>query len=140
MQKVIIDTNVIVSSLIQKNYPYFIVRELFFEGKIQVCISEELFQEYLEVLHRPKFHRFVDFTENAKGLLEEIGLKAQYYIPTIKLDIISDQDDNMILELADKSEADFIITGNTTDFTMDSYKNTKIVSPKEYWEFYRPTI
>ncbi len=138
MQKVIIDTNVIVSSLIQKNYPYFIVKELFFGDKIQVCISEELFKEYLDVLYRPKFSRFVDFVENAKDLLEEIGLKAHYYTPTIKLDIISDSDDNMILELADKSEADFIITGNTSDFIMDSYKRTKIVTPKEYWEFFKP--
>ncbi len=138
MQKVIIDTNVIVSSLIQKNYPYFIVKELFFGEKIQVCISEELFKEYLDVLYRPKFNRFVDFVENAKDLLEETGLKAHYYTPTIKLDIISDPDDNMILELADKSEADFIITGNTSDFIMDSYKRTKIVTPKEYWEFFKP--
>ncbi len=46
----------------------------------------------------------------------------------------------MILELADKSKADFIITGNTTDFTMLNYKNTKIVSPREYWENCRPKI
>lgn len=44
----------------------------------------------------------------------------------------------MILELADKCLADFIITGNTTDFTFPTYKNTKIVSPKEYVDNYQP--
>jgi predicted nucleic acid-binding protein len=45
----------------------------------------------------------------------------------------------MILELAEESKADFIITGNTNDFTMNKHKKTKIVTPKEYWENYRPT-
>jgi putative PIN family toxin of toxin-antitoxin system len=41
MQKVIIDTNVFVSALIQRNYPYLIVRDLFIEEKIQLCVSDE---------------------------------------------------------------------------------------------------
>lgn len=45
---------------------------------------------------------------------------------------------NMILELADKCLADFIITGNKNDFTFSTFKKTKIVSPKEYWENYAP--
>ena len=58
--------------------------------------------------------------------------------PKIKLDILKDKPDNMILELADVSLADFIITGNTNDFTISHYRNTMIVSPKDYWEFYKP--
>lgn len=138
MQKVVIDTNVIVSALIQKNYPFLIIDELFLEGKIIVCVSAELVQEYFEVLSRPKFARFPDFISGAKSILAEIGSNAKIYTPEIKLDIISDKDDNMILELADESEADFIITGNTNDFTMPAYRNTKIVTPKEYWENYKP--
>lgn len=132
MQKVVIDTNVIVSSLIQRNYPNFIISELFIEGKFLLCISEELMAEYYEVLARPKFARFHDFFVRAEALLAEIETKATKYYPTITLELISDDDDNMILELADESNADFIITGNTTDFTFSSYKQTKIVTPKEY--------
>jgi predicted nucleic acid-binding protein len=96
MQKIVIDTNVIVSSLIQKNYPYKIVNELFIDGRIILCISESLIAEYFEVLRRPKF--------------------------------------------AIACSADFIITGNTTDFTFPVYKNTKIVTPKEYWINYQPQL
>jgi hypothetical protein len=42
----------------------------------------------------------------------------------------------MILELADECNADFIITGNSNDFAFSQYKNTQIVSPKEFWNFY----
>lgn len=94
--------------------------------------------EYFDVLSRPKFARFPDFTNRAENVLTEIGLKAELYKPNFKLDVISDQDDNRILELAEECNADFIITGNTNDFTMSEYKNTKVVTPKEYWENHRP--
>lgn len=138
MQKIVIDTNILVSALIQKNYPFLIIDELFFENKIRLCISEELMQEYFEVLSRPKFARYPDFVRNGESILAEIGYRAEIYEPQIKLDIISDNDDNKILELADESKADFIITGNSNDFTITKYKKTKIVTPKEYWENYRP--
>lgn len=138
MQKAVIDTNVLVSALIQKNYPFLIIEELFIENKIQLCVSEELMQEYFDVLSRPNFNRSPDFVVKTESLLTAIGLKAEVYEPKITLDLISDEDDNMILELADECVADFLITGNTNEFTIPIYKNTKIVVPKEYWEHYKP--
>lgn len=136
MRKIVIDTNVIVSSLIQYSYPYKIIYELLLDDKFFICVSEELMAEYYEVLSRPKFARFPDFFGKAESLLAEIETKAKKFVPTIKLDLISDKDDNMILELADECFADFIITGNTNDFTFSAYKQTRIVSPKEYWDNY----
>lgn len=138
MQKIVIDTNVIVSSLIQRGFPYKIISELFIEDRFQLCVSNELMAEYYEVLLRPKFEKFHDFLFRAEALLVDIENKATKFIPTIKLDLISDPDDNMILELADKCLADFIITGNTTDFIFPVYKQTKIVTPREYWDIYQP--
>lgn len=68
-----------------------------------------------------------------KTLLVDIEKRAVKYIPTTKIEIIKDPDDNKFLELAETSKADFLITGNTKDFTLVKYKRTKIVSPKEYW-------
>jgi predicted nucleic acid-binding protein len=43
----------------------------------------------------------------------------------------------MLLELADICSADFLITGNVNDFTFPKYKETKIITPKEYWDNYQ---
>ena len=136
MQKVVIDTNVIVSSLIQKSFPYKIINELFIEDKIILCVSEALMAEYYEVLRRPKFAAYHDFSTRAEMLLVDIETKAIMYYPEISLNLISDKDDNKILELADVCSADFIITGNTTDFTFPTYKHTQITTPKEYCLIY----
>lgn len=134
MLKIVIDTNVLVSALIQRSYPNFIVQALLENNRLQICVSKELLDEYYEVLARPKFSRFSDFYFKAKLLLVDIEKSAFLYEPSLKLNLISDKDDNMILELADECLADYIITGNSTDFTFPTYKNTKIVSPKEFWE------
>lgn len=136
MQRIVIDTNVVVSALIQRSYPFLILNELFIEDKFQLCVSDALLSEYYEVLARPKFARFPDFFARAESLLVDIEIRAVKYKPTLTLDLISDKDDNMILELADECKADFVITGNTTDFIFPIYKQTKIVTPKEYWETY----
>lgn len=90
MQKIVIDTNVIVSSLIQRSYPYKIINELFIENKFSLCVSDEILLEYYEVLQRNKFAKFHDFFARAETLLVNI-----------------------------------------------IYKETKIVTPKEYWENYQ---
>jgi uncharacterized protein len=138
MQKIVIDTNVMVSALIQRSYPYQILYELFIDEKFQLCVSDELLAEYYEVLSREKFAKFHDFFVRAESLLADLETKAVKYFPTITLNLISDDDDNMILELADECTADFVITGNTKHFTFSTYKQTKIVSPKEYWESHQP--
>lgn len=134
MLKIVIDTNVLVSALIQRSYPYLIIQTVFESNHLQICVSQQLLDEYYAVLSRPKFSRFVDFYFNAKLLLVDIEKSALIYEPILKLNLISDKDDNMIIELADECLADYIITGNSTDFTFPIYKNTKIVSPKEFWE------
>ena len=137
MQRIIIDTNVLVSALIQRNYPYFIVYNYVFENLVEVCISKELFEEYLEVLNRPKFSKYPDFTRKAELILAQIEAKSSKFQPTQQVNIIQDDADNRLLELALASKANFIITGNTNDFTMSHFQGTKIVSPKEYWDFFK---
>lgn len=134
MQRLVIDTNVFVSALIQKSYPYLIISELFVEGRIDLCISDALPEEYYAVLNRKKFAKYSDFHNKAKILTTDIESKSIKFIPKKKLTLISDKDDNKLLELADECKADFLITGNTNDFTIKKYKRTKIVTPREYWE------
>jgi len=50
------------------------------------------------------------------------------------LEILKDVSDNKLLELADESKTDFLVTGNSLDFTISHYKNTKILSPRSFWE------
>jgi len=48
MQKLIIDTNVIVSALISRNgIPAKIIDEVILENKVQICLSDSVYEEYV---------------------------------------------------------------------------------------------
>ncbi len=132
--RLILDTNVLVSANIQKSFPFLIVDRVFADLNLEVCFSDELFAEYLEVLSREKFAKFPNFQSRAQTLLSDIETYGLRFIPTVKVELIGDDPDNRLLELAETCSADYLVTGNINDFTMHEYKGTKIVSPKEFFD------
>ncbi len=134
MPKVIVDTNVLVSSLIQHSYPFLVIDYLFANKEIELCNSDNLLSEYTQVLSRVKFFKYPDFDMRAKILLLNIKEFGTKYSTNVRLNIIEDEADNRFLELAETCNADYLITGNTKHFPMKEYKGTRIISPREFWE------
>ncbi len=52
MQKIILDTNIIVSALISNSIPSKILYELVLPQKVKTCLSDEIFTEYVAVMNR----------------------------------------------------------------------------------------
>lgn len=133
MQKLIIDTNIIVSALISNSLPTKILYELVLAEKVEICLSKEVFTEYIEVLNRDKFSKFLNFKAKADIVLNRLLEISKFYKPTKKVTILTDTSDNKFLELAIASSADYLITGNTLDFTLKEFEYTKILTAREYW-------
>lgn len=139
MQKIILDTNVLISALISSNsFPGLIINDLVLEKKVQVCISGEIIKEYFEVIKRPKFSSYKMFLVNADLVINYLIEIATNFSPNRKIHLIKDDSDNKFLELAIESKADFLITGNTNDFKIDAIEKTRIVTPAKYWNQFRP--
>jgi hypothetical protein len=136
--KIILDTNVLVSGLISTGFPPMVLNEALFNENIVPCFSNSIFQEYQEVLARPKFSRFPDFIENSFIVLAQLRNKGVFFDPTQSVNLLKDKSDNKFLELAFESKAKFIITGNTLDFTLSDFDQTQIVSPKDFIEINFP--
>ena len=132
--RIVLDTNILVSALIGNSYPKQILFEYVLENKFVICVSEVILDEYRDVLSRPKFEKFSNFVERANNLLDSIEKIAEYYQPTITIDRISDDSDNRFLELSLTANAQYIIIGNFTDFDFAEYEDVKIVSPKYFYE------
>ena len=138
MQKLILDTNIIVSALISNSFPTQILYELVLTKAVDTCLSDEIFAEYIEVLARDKFVKFLNFKSKADVVLNKLRETGRYYTPDRRIEILSDLSDNKFLEVAAASSADYLITGNNLDFTITEFEYTRIVSPKEYWNNYKP--
>jgi uncharacterized protein len=138
MQKLILDTNVIVSALISNSIPTKILYDLVLTREVETCLSEEVFAEYIEVLNRDKFAKFSNFKTKAEVVLNKLQEISTFYRTNRKIEVLTDMSDNKFLELAAVSSADYLITGNTLDFTITEFEYTRILTPREYWDNYNP--
>jgi len=136
MQKIVLDTNVIVASLISDGIPFKIINELVFGKKVKVCTSIPVYEEYIEVFNRSKFFKYSNFQEKASVFISLLEILAEKYSPDLTINLISDKSDNKFLELSIFANVDFLITGNINDFTKKYYETVKVVSPREFWDLY----
>lgn len=127
----VIDTNVLVSSLLTKNSESATVGVIDFiiKGIVVPVFSEEIMNEYKEVLNRRKFR----FSKERITMLLEIF---QYYglcINPDKLDeILTDPKDMPFYEVAMeiRENEGYLVTGNQKYFPVRPY----IVSAREFIE------
>src|SRR5689334_9607428 len=113
MIRVVVDTNIFVSALLQPLGPPAQALILALSGLIQLCMSGNIYAEYEEVIRRARF-RCAEQTITAA--LDAIRSKAIWVRPPNSVTACSDPDDNMFLECAQAAQADYLVTGNLKHF------------------------
>ncbi len=136
MQVIAVDTNVLISTLLGKSYPYLIIRELILRKQVINIISDEVFSEYVDVFSYRKFEKYKNFEEESLQLLEDIKNTSVVIKPSKQFKLLADESDNKFLDLVYSSNADFLVTGNSKHFPFATFKNTRIISPEKYWNTY----
>jgi uncharacterized protein len=128
MIRVVFDTNVFVSALLQPLGPPSQLFVLAIAGiTIQLCATGEIYAEYEEVIRRSKFKRTQTEIESALATVRE---KELWVRPSNKVFVCADPDDNIFLECAEAAQADYIVTGNLRDFPSE-WAGTRIVTPRQ---------
>jgi putative PIN family toxin of toxin-antitoxin system len=128
MIRVVLDTNVVLSSLLQPLGPPAKVLHLARRGLIRLCVSGPVYSEYEEVLQRPRFSGIAASIDPMLQFLRERGLWVR---PEERLLVCRDPDDNIFLECARQAAASWLVTGNTADFP-SQWRETAIVRPREF--------
>lgn len=132
---IVIDTNVFISAIIgQQGFSRKIFDDIVLTGDAKLCLSMQVFTEYNEVCNRPRFLKIDGFSERAATLLKAILQIAAWFEPAEKVRVLPDEDDDMFIELALEAEAAYIISGNTNDFIISSYRDILIRTPKAFYE------
>ena len=129
----IVDTNVFISALGWGGNARKIMK-LWGDNKIKIITSVDVLNELREVLFRKKFN-FI----NKEDKNELLFLLSEYSeIWTVKSNIKKSRDtkDDMILNLANDAKVDFIITGDEDLLVLKKHGKTKIVTPKQFLEYF----
>lgn len=130
MIRVVLDTNIILSSLLQPLGPPAKVLYLARRGFLELCVSGPVYAEYEEVLQRPRFQRVATSIDPVLRFVRECGLWVR---PAEDLRVCSDPDDDMFLECAQEARASWLETGNVRDFPA-VWQDTRIVTPRNFLE------
>ena len=128
MNKIVLDTNVLVSSLLTNGPPAAIV-DLVAEGKLIPFYNDLIITEYWSVLHRQKFSfhpmqvsRLIEDIIRA-GIVVEQSISSTIDMP--------DENDRKFYDVAKTSGA-LLITGNVKHFPLDSF----IITPAGFLKMY----
>ncbi len=127
----VIDTNVLVSSLISSNglsNTAIIIKSIFNEVIIPLYNSE-IIEEYKEVLSRPKFKFPPVMIENLISGFTALGIES-ICSNTTNNEVFPDADDIVFYEVAMSREDSFLITGNLKHFPRKPF----VVSPAQMVE------
>ena len=132
--KVVIDTNVFVSSFFGGNLRRIIA--LWREGRITLCLSKDILDEYIEVLQRIGLKNEEEIEELLSLFGKGYNILFTTKTPEIRV-VKDDPDDDKFIECAVALKAEAIITGNKALEKMDEYMGIKILNPQQFLKTYK---
>jgi uncharacterized protein len=134
--RLVIDTNVMVSAALNPDGLQRTTILLAITKPARLYVSPPILEEYAGVLARPhlKIRKGV-----RQQLLQLIKDSSHIVVPSHRLEVANDPDDNIFLECADKAGADYLITGNQKHFPQ-FWKKTKIITSREFISLAAPHL
>lgn len=128
MIRSVLDTNVLVSGLLNPAGNEALVLLAAHHGLMRVCLSPEIVAEYAVVLAQPKFGFPPD---EIAALLAMLHGNGELFHPSPSPFASPDPGDDKMLRCAFTAGADFIVTGNKRHFPQASYGSAQVVSAGE---------
>jgi len=123
--KVVVDTNIWISSLIASSKTAARLVDEWREGNFEVIISEQQILELYEVFSRPKFlFKYRIDRQEIDDIVSSIATRAERVTLKGITKLCRDPDDDIIIETAVRGKAKYLVTGDkdiTNDKTILSF-------------------
>ena len=140
--KITLDTNIIYQALYSSAGASHAILQMIRTGEVQIAISVPVFEEYRDVLFRPKTLKNTGRSrEDMEKVLDFIALVGVATpIDYLWRPNLRDEADNMFVELALASGSEYLITQNVRDYTIDNeliLDSFSIIISSDFLEIWR---
>ena len=136
MLTIVLDTNVLISSLLSSKGAPAKILDLILGDQVVVVYDNRILGEYEEVLSRQEFNIH---PSKAFAIVNHIEVSGNYIesemLPT---EGFTDPDDIMFAEVFITSEADALVTGNLKHYKPLLGKNMIVLTPAQFLERFFP--
>lgn len=106
--RIVLDTNCLIQSIPEKS-PYFSVWVSVLNGKNTLCVTNEILEEYAEILQRLAGKETANYVLDAITKSKYVELITTYYRFGL---ITADPDDNKFVDCAIAANAHYIVTND----------------------------
>ncbi len=130
--RAVVDTNVLVSALINRGKPRTLVLRLL-EGH-SIILSSEILAELADVMSRDKFKAI---KKSRVETFESVLIRGSVIVKPLKMFkgvIVEDPDDEMVLSVAYAGNAEYIVTGDRHLLNLEEFKGIRILKVSEMLE------
>lgn len=131
--RAVLDTNVLISSVIATGVPHEIVVKGF-SSEYQIVVSVATLTEFRDTLlkYPEKFH--MD-EEDVQQEVETIRYFAEFVDPDEEITAVeADPDDDKFLEAAVAGNVDYIVSGDRHLLDLGSFRGIDIVDPRTFYD------
>lgn len=130
-KKIILDTNLWISFLISQKFNQI---DKLIEGKrIILIFSNELLEEFIDVVSRPKFKKYFS-KKDIEKIIENFDQFGELVKVTSDIQVCRDSKDDFLLNLSIDSKADYLITGDKDLLILEKIEDTTILTFSEFIE------
>ena len=134
MFRVVLDTNVLITGFKDEySYQKQIINEAI-KGHLEAFANNKTLRENSFILKKliqdPGYQRELDHFLKQVNIVENKR----------KIHLVSDPEDNKILESALEAKADFLITEDKALLELKKVQNVKILEPADFWVIYEESV
>jgi uncharacterized protein len=133
---VVLDTNVVVSGLLNETGKPAKVLDLALDGRFQLAYDDRILGEYEDVLARPELHIH---PARARAIISYLELAGRFVdAPPLSAEGFSDPGDLPFAEVFISISADALVTGNLRHFVPLVEKGLAVYNPSSFLECFFP--
>ena len=130
-KKIILDTNLWISFLISKKFSQ--IDKLIESKRIILIFSNELLEEFIDVVSRPKFKKYFS-KKDIEKIIENFDQFGELVKVTSDIQVSRDSKDDFLLNLSIDSKAYYLITGDKDLLILEKIEDTTILTFSEFIE------
>ena len=127
--RVVVDTNVFVSSFFGGN-PRAVI-DLWKTGRLTLCLSQDILDEYIEVLRRLGLDSAPELDELLK-LFAAPEAHVLFTLRTPEVRVVADPDDDRFIACAMALKAAYIVTGDKALLDVRHHEGIEVVTPRAF--------
>jgi len=129
VERIVIDTNLWVSFLINKDFKK--LDDRIKKKRIRILFSLDSLEEFLNVANRPKFKKYFSKAD-INQLIDLFDTYGEIVEVKSKINSCRDPKDNFLLSLLMDSNADYLITGDNDLLEIKTFEGAKIIRIADY--------